>query len=221
MAISGNRSGERTEETSQNRCRSCDRPRGVHGKEEVEGSSPSKLFGGSQCSVPALPVEAVKDIELSHGTGRIGRQPRPRHTMSTRQPRSLSASRCPPGTHAVQNARLLPQPCRASETAVDPKSLQIRRFMAPGGIEPPHAASKAAALSAELRGRARKSVSLDSLRCSARAVAVAQLVELRVVVPVVAGSSPVRHPSSQARLERERHARARNGNVLATTRRSS
>src|SRR5947199_10398168 len=73
VAISGNRSGERTEETSQNRCRSCDRPRGVHGKEEVEGSSPSKLFGGSQCSVPALPVEAVKDIELSHGTGRIGR----------------------------------------------------------------------------------------------------------------------------------------------------
>src|SRR5438552_631640 len=125
------------------------------------------------------------------------------------------------GTHAVQNARLLPQPCSASETAVDPKSLQITRFMAPGGIEPPHAASKAAALSAELRGRARKSVSLDSLRCSAPAVAVAQLVELRVVVPVVAGSSPVRHPSSQARLERERHARARNGNVLATTRRSS
>src|SRR3954451_4310138 len=27
-------------------------------------------------------------------------------------------------------------------------------FMAPGGVEPPHAASKAAALSAELRGRA-------------------------------------------------------------------
>src|SRR5205085_3503873 len=87
--------------------------------------------------------------------------------------------------------------------------------MAPGGIEPPHAASKAAALSAELRGRARKSVSLDSLRCSAPAVAVAQLVELRVVVPVVAGSSPVRHPSSQARLERERHARARNGSGKA------
>jgi Haemolysin-III related len=72
--------------------------------------------------------------------------------------------------------------------------LQISRFMAPGGIEPPHAASKAAALSAELRGRRREGISLaSSLRC-ARSVAVAQLVELRVVVPVVAGSSPVRHP---------------------------
>ena len=58
---------------------------------------PQSSLGDPHCSVPALPVEAVKDIELSHGTGRIGRQPRPRHTMSTRQPRSLSASRCPPG----------------------------------------------------------------------------------------------------------------------------
>src|SRR5262245_50702850 len=32
----------------------------------------------------------------------------------------------------------------------------MRRLMAPGGIEPPHAASKAAALSAELRGRAQR-----------------------------------------------------------------
>ena len=32
-----------------------------------------------------------------------------------------------------------------------------------------------------------------------REVAVAQLVELRVVVPVVAGSSPVRHPPVQRR----------------------
>ena len=32
------------------------------------------------------------------------------------------------------------------------------------------------------------------LRCGAAVVAVAQLVEPRVVVPVVAGSSPVRHP---------------------------
>jgi hypothetical protein len=156
-----NRSGERTEETSQNRCRSRDRPRGVHGKEEVEGSSPSKLFGGSHCSVPALPVEAVKDIELSHG---IGRQPRPRHTMSTRQPRSLSASRCPPGYPRRAKRATSPATMQCSETAVEPKSLQIRRFMAPGGIEPPHAASKAAALSAELRGPEPGSVSRYAFR---------------------------------------------------------
>ena len=35
------------------------------------------------------------------------------------------------------------------------------------------------------------------LRCSGFVVAVAQLVEPRVVVPVVAGSSPVRHPGSK------------------------
>ena len=188
----------------------------------VEGSSPSKLFGGSQCSVPALPVEAVKDIELSHGY-------RPNRPATTAQTHKVDASAAV--SIGVEAPTGVPMPCKTRDFSrnhavlqkplSNQKSLQIRRFMAPGGIEPPHAASKAAALSAELRGRARKSVSLDSLRCSAPAVAVAQLVELRVVVPVVAGSSPVRHPSSQARLERERHARARNGNVLATTRRSS
>ena len=67
--------------------------------------------------------------------------------------------------------------------------------MAPGGIEPPHAGSKPAALSTELRGRAR-SVCRTVRRYPVQAeVAVAQLVEPRVVVPVVAGSSPVRHPS--------------------------
>ena len=67
--------------------------------------------------------------------------------------------------------------------------------MAPGGIEPPHAGSKPAALSTELRGRAR-SVCPTFRRYPVLAeVAVAQLVEPRVVVPVVAGSSPVRHPS--------------------------
>ena len=71
----------------------------------------------------------------------------------------------------------------------------IGAFMAPGGIEPPHAGSKPAALSTELRGRAR-SVCPTVRRYPVRAaVAVAQLVEPRVVVPVVAGSNPVRHPS--------------------------
>src|SRR5438132_6203706 len=111
------------------------RPKNLHGKEEVEGSSPSKLFGGSHCSVPALPVEAVKDIELAHGTG-------PNRPTTTARTHNVDASaavsigaRCPPGIHAVQNARLLPQPCSASETAVEPKSLQITRFMAPGGSQ--------------------------------------------------------------------------------------
>src|SRR6476619_4680080 len=68
--------------------------------------------------------------------------------------------------------------------------------MAPGVIEPPYAGSKPAALSTELRGRSR-SVCPTSRRYPVRVeVAVAQLVEPRVVVPVVAGSSPVRHPSS-------------------------
>ena len=68
--------------------------------------------------------------------------------------------------------------------------------MAPGGIEPPHAGSKPAALSTELRGRPR-SVCPTLRRYPVRVeVAVAQLVEPRVVVPVVAGSSPVRHPST-------------------------
>jgi hypothetical protein len=44
---------------------------------------------------------------------------------------------------------------------------------------------------------------------SPRAVAVAQLVEPRVVVPVVAGSSPVRHPPSSVALDaRGRYADA-------------
>ena len=60
--------------------------------------------------------------------------------------------------------------------------------MAPGGIEPPRVDSKSTALSTELRGRAR----LHGILCG-RVVAVAQLVEPRVVIPVVAGSSPVRH----------------------------
>src|SRR5690348_3994301 len=76
--------------------------------------------------------------------------------------------------------------------------------MAPGGIEPPHADSKSAALSTELRGLA---ASVPDRGCpnrvgrgrqailSSLAVAVAQLVEPRVVVPVVGGSSPLRHPS--------------------------
>ena len=63
--------------------------------------------------------------------------------------------------------------------------------MAPGGIEPPRVDSKSTALSTELRGRAR----LHGILCE-RVVAVAQLVEPRVVIPVVAGSSPVRHPVS-------------------------
>jgi hypothetical protein len=80
--------------------------------------------------------------------------------------------------------------------------------MAPGGVEPPHADSKSAALSAELRGRRRPVCQAQPARPGepppggdprrrypvSAAVAVAQLVEPRVVVPVVAGSNPVRHP---------------------------
>ena len=65
------------------------------------------------------------------------------------------------------------------------------RRMAPGGIEPPRVDSKSTALSTELRGRA----GLHGILWW-RVVAVAQLVEPRVVIPVVAGSSPVRHPVS-------------------------
>ena len=71
--------------------------------------------------------------------------------------------------------------------------------MAPGGIEPPHAGSKPAALSTELRGRARSVCPTSRRYPVCREVAVAQLVEPRVVVPVVAGSSPVRHPSAPRR----------------------
>ena len=74
--------------------------------------------------------------------------------------------------------------------------MPARCRMAPGGIEPPHAGSKPAALSTELRGRSR-SVCPTVRRYPVRVeVAVAQLVEPRVVVPVVAGSSPVRHLST-------------------------
>ena len=68
--------------------------------------------------------------------------------------------------------------------------------MAPGGIEPPHAGSKPAALSTELRGRSRSVCPTPQRYPVGVEVAVAQLVEPRVVVPVVAGSSPVRHPST-------------------------
>src|SRR2546427_6668237 len=67
--------------------------------------------------------------------------------------------------------------------------------MAPGGDNPPHAHSKPAALSTELRGLRSSLPRRAELSLSTLAVAVAQLVEPRVVVPVVAGSSPVRHPS--------------------------
>ena len=80
------------------------------------------------------------------------------------------------------------------------KKKDIGASMAPGGIEPPRAGSKPAALSTELRGRADRSgrpVCPTAARYPVDAeVAVAQLVEPRVVVPVVAGSSPVRHPST-------------------------
>src|ERR1041384_5018397 len=71
--------------------------------------------------------------------------------------------------------------------------------MAPGGVEPPHTDSKSVALSTELRGLAasvpdRGCGGSQAILCSL-AVAVAQLVEPRVVVPVVGGSSPLRHPS--------------------------
>ena len=70
--------------------------------------------------------------------------------------------------------------------------------MAPGGVEPPHADSKSAALSTELRGPRPSVPRQESYPVQAFAVAVAQLVEPRVVVPVVAGSSPVRHPRAPA-----------------------
>ena len=77
--------------------------------------------------------------------------------------------------------------------------------MAPGGIEPPHAGSKPAALSTELRGRVRREpVCPTTPRYPVQgAVAVAQLVEPRVVVPVVAGSSPVRHLGALERIVEE------------------
>ncbi len=74
--------------------------------------------------------------------------------------------------------------------------------MAPGGIEPPHAGSKPAALSTELRGRAWSVCPTLRRYPVRREVAVAQLVEPRVVVPVVAGSSPVRHPSARCAVRR-------------------
>ena len=69
--------------------------------------------------------------------------------------------------------------------------------MAPGGIEPPRVDSKSTALSTELRGPA----AMHGILCR-RVVAVAQLVEPRVVIPVVAGSSPVRHPISMSGFSR-------------------
>ncbi len=74
-----------------------------------------------------------------------------------------------------------------------PQIPNLRKQMAPGGIEPPRAGSKPAALSTELRGRPAASMPQQSRYPVSHEVAVAQLVELRVVVPVVAGSSPVRH----------------------------
>ena len=49
------------------------------------------------------------------------------------------------------------RPCRSSGGRAGKQVLPVLR-MAPGGVEPPHAASKAAALSTELRGRRRVSV---------------------------------------------------------------
>ena len=58
--------------------------------------------------------------------------------------------------------------------------------------------------SAELRGLAAQCARLVGAILSPRAVAVAQLVEPRVVVPVVGGSSPLRHLLSSARPRRRR-----------------
>src|SRR6266487_3979900 len=88
------------------------------------------------------------------------------------------------------------------------KPAGLSRDMAPGGIEPPRAASKAAALSAELRGRrAQDRAGYRDVREKQRAksgypvglaVTVAQLVEPPVVVRVVVGSSPIGHLSPRA-----------------------
>jgi hypothetical protein len=48
----------------------------------------------------------------------------------------------------------------------------------------------------EVHGERRAHAKRGRLSCPGCAVAVAQLVEPRVVVPVVAGSNPVRHPFS-------------------------
>ena len=56
-------------------------------------------------------------------------------------------------TGSVSDATLANHPNLWRSMALQSRNfLQMDGFMAPGGIEPPHAASKAAALSAELRG---------------------------------------------------------------------
>src|SRR6478736_3838924 len=65
----------------------------------------------------------------------------------------------------------------------------ITPLMAPGGIEPPRAASKAAALSAELRGRALRSVARSSDR-DGGAELLLEVREIRLRVDRRAGRPP-------------------------------
>ena len=68
--------------------------------------------------------------------------------------------------------------------------------MAPGGIEPPRVDSKPTPLYPLSYG----ALLACTVSCAGRVVAVAQLVEPRVVIPVVAGSSPVRHPCFECNI---------------------
>src|SRR5436190_15463192 len=75
--------------------------------------------------------------------------------------------------------------------------------MAPGGIEPPHAASKAAALSAELRGRASRRVS-GGLRGDGRAELALQVREVRPRIDRRAGrvaKQLLRDPPASLRVD--------------------
>jgi hypothetical protein len=131
-------------------------------------------------------VRETRRIEPVRGCRRPSLSDRP--AQSRARP-GLAAGDCPDGSH--------PPPFGAGgETTGDRSALEPSRPAGRGG-----ASRGLAVLPRDDAGPSAlpprsKRVGVNQSYPSSRAVAVAQLVEPRVVVPVVAGSSPVRHPSS-------------------------
>ena len=131
----------------------------------------------------------------SRRSARSGRGPQVRPRARRRRRRARATSAATPSTARGTRRRRRPRP----------RSCRPRAAPSPRSARPPRATSRSACAvcraptssfsrrrhpgASEPPGRAKG----DRLSCM-RAVAVAQLVEPRVVVPVVAGSSPVRHP---------------------------
>ena len=138
------------------------------------------------------------DATLAVGAGAVhgrGRPPRRRaHVARRRRGRACARfSTCPPAprTATIESKTNFLGAVREGEVLARSRPLHVGKttiVVETDVFDAPGAASRARRRPRRALGRLRPALSCRG------AVAVAQLVEPRVVVPVVAGSSPVRHP---------------------------